>query len=90
MGGGAGGITGIQQHTNLEPTWKFSTDRAALRSRAARSKQHAIAAAMGPGCQRAADSCPPGSLPRQHGRCCCALLLLWLLHRGKHVMRCCC
>ena len=71
-GGGAGGITGIRQHTNLEPTWDYRTDRAALQSKAARSKQRVIAGTMGPGSQRAAGSCSPGSLSRRAG-----LLLLW-------------
>ena len=55
-------------------------DRAALRSRAARSQQPAIVVAMGPECHRAADSCHQGSLCWQRGRRCCALPLLVLLH----------
>ena len=62
-----GALREFNRHTNFEPTWNFRTDRAALQSRVARSKQRVIAGAMGQGSQRAAGSCPPGSLSRRAG-----------------------
>ena len=59
----------FNEHKNLEPTWNYRTDRAALRGKAARSMRRIVAGAMGRA-RRAAVAVLKAA-PRGGQGCCC-------------------